>query len=99
MHTELPVALHRQLQADSKLSLPDYDVLVQLTDTPEGRVRVLDLARALRWERSRLSHHIKRMEAWAWSGARTSPRTAAAPTSSSRPRAGRRSNRPPPPMC
>ncbi|WP_245996331.1 MarR family winged helix-turn-helix transcriptional regulator [Streptomyces armeniacus] len=62
MNTELPAALHRQLQADSELSLPDYDVLVQLTDTPEGRVRVLDLARALRWERSRLSHHIKRME-------------------------------------
>ncbi|MDI3405705.1 MarR family winged helix-turn-helix transcriptional regulator [Streptomyces cavernicola] len=62
MNTELPAALHRQLQADSELSLPDYDVLVQLTDTAEARVRVLDLARALRWERSRLSHHIKRME-------------------------------------
>lgn len=62
MNAELPAALHRQLQTDSDLSLPDYDVLVQLTDTPEGRVRVLDLARALKWERSRLSHHIKRME-------------------------------------
>ncbi|MFM9373706.1 MarR family winged helix-turn-helix transcriptional regulator [Streptomyces sp. Da 82-17] len=62
MNAELPAALHRQLQADSELSLPDYDVLVQLTDTAEERVRVLDLARALRWERSRLSHHIKRME-------------------------------------
>ncbi|MEV4682815.1 MarR family winged helix-turn-helix transcriptional regulator [Streptomyces kurssanovii] len=62
VNTELPTALHRQLQADSELSLPDYDVLVQLTDTPEARVRVQDLARALRWERSRLSHHIKRME-------------------------------------
>lgn len=61
INAELPAALHRQLQADSELSLPDFDVLVQLTDTPEGRVRVLDLARALRWERSRLSHHIKRM--------------------------------------
>ncbi|WP_240649484.1 MarR family winged helix-turn-helix transcriptional regulator [Streptomyces sp. Z26] len=62
MNTELSAALHRRLQADSDLSLPDYDVLVQLTDTAEARVRVLDLARALRWERSRLSHHVKRME-------------------------------------
>src|SRR5512139_1414531 len=62
MNAELPAVLHRELQADSGLSLPDFEVLVQLTDTPEGRVRVSDLASALMWERSRLSHHIKRME-------------------------------------
>lgn len=61
LNAELPAALNRQLQADSELSLSDFDVLVHLTDTPEGRVRVLDLARALDWERTRLSHHIKRM--------------------------------------
>src|SRR4051812_45675926 len=58
----LPAALHRELQADAGLSLPDFDVLVQLTDDPEGRVRITDLARALTWERSRLSHHVTRME-------------------------------------
>lgn len=58
----LPAVLHRELQADADLSLPDFDVLVQLTDNPEGRVRVSDLARALNWERSRVSHHIARME-------------------------------------
>jgi DNA-binding MarR family transcriptional regulator len=58
----LPGVLHRELQADAGLSLPDFDVLVQLTDSPEGRVRVSDLARGLRWERSRVSHHITRME-------------------------------------
>jgi DNA-binding MarR family transcriptional regulator len=58
----LPAALHRQLQADADLSLPDFDVLVQLTDSPEGRVRVSDLARGLHWERSRVSHHVTRME-------------------------------------
>lgn len=63
VNAELPAVLHRELQADSGLSLPDFEVLVQLTDTPEGRVRVMDLASALQWERSRLSHHIKRMEA------------------------------------
>ncbi|KQT90890.1 MarR family transcriptional regulator [Marmoricola sp. Leaf446] len=58
----LPAALHRQLQQDSGLSLPDFDVLVQLTDQVDGRVRVSVLAAELQWERSRLSHHVKRME-------------------------------------
>jgi DNA-binding MarR family transcriptional regulator len=58
----LPITLHRALQADSGLSLPDFDVLVQLTESPGGRVRVNDLARALHWERSRVSHHVTRME-------------------------------------
>ena len=35
---------------------------MQLTESPGGRVRVNDLARALHWERSRVSHHITRME-------------------------------------
>ena len=58
----LPAALHRELQADSDLSLQDFDVLVALTDTPEERLRVSELADALHWERSRLSHHVRRME-------------------------------------
>lgn len=62
INAQLPATLHRQLHSDSGLSLQDFDVLVQLTDTTEGRVRVTDLANALHWERSRLSHHIKRME-------------------------------------
>jgi DNA-binding MarR family transcriptional regulator len=62
VNAALPAVLQRDLQ-DSGLSLPDFEVLVQLTETPEGRVRVTDLADALQWERSRLSHHVKRMEA------------------------------------
>lgn len=58
----LPARLHRALQEDSGLSLPDFEVLVHLTDSPEDRVRVGDLARALQWERSRVSHHVTRME-------------------------------------
>lgn len=60
---ELPAALNRELQADGELSLPDFEVLVRLTDVADGRLRVSDLASALAWERSRLSHHLKRMEA------------------------------------
>lgn len=62
LNAELPAALHRELQADAGLSLPDFEVLVSLTDASEGRVRVTDLARGLNWERSRVSHHVTRME-------------------------------------
>jgi DNA-binding MarR family transcriptional regulator len=62
LSSQLPAALHRQLQADSGLSLQDFEVLVHLTDAPDGRVRVTDLAHCAGWERSRLSHHVKRME-------------------------------------
>jgi DNA-binding MarR family transcriptional regulator len=42
--------------------MPDYEVLVHLTDSRQGRIRVTDLARLLQWERSRVSHHVTRME-------------------------------------
>lgn len=62
MHVQLTARLHRQLQADSGLSLADFDVLVQLTDRPDTQARVLELADALQWEKSRLSHHLARMQ-------------------------------------
>ena len=62
MQSRLNARLGQQLQNDSELSLSDFGVLVQLTDTPEQRVRVLELARGLQWEKSRLSHHLGRME-------------------------------------
>ncbi|WP_370144931.1 MarR family winged helix-turn-helix transcriptional regulator [Streptacidiphilus sp. EB129] len=61
MQAQLTAHLGRQLQAESDLSLADYEVLVHLTDVPEGRRRVMELARALNWEKSRLSHHLSRM--------------------------------------
>lgn len=62
INVDLPAALHRQLHSDAGLSLPDFEVLVQLSESPRGRLRVTDLAQALTWERSRLSHHVTRME-------------------------------------
>lgn len=61
-HGRLAAALHRQLQTDSDLSLADFEVLVALTDVPDQRLRPFELGRALRWEKSRLSHHVARME-------------------------------------
>ena len=57
----LGAELNRRLQASSGLSLADYDVLVRLTDAPDGRLRPYELQRELHWEQSRLSHHLARM--------------------------------------
>ena len=62
MQTELQAHLNRRLQADSGLSLSDFAVLVTLTDTADGRLRAGELAEALQWEKSRLSHHLGRMQ-------------------------------------
>jgi DNA-binding MarR family transcriptional regulator len=53
--------LARDVQTGCGLSTTDYGVLVELTDVPEGRQRLLELAKALEWEKSRMSHHIDRM--------------------------------------
>jgi DNA-binding MarR family transcriptional regulator len=62
MHGQLLARLNRQLQADSGLSLADYEVLVQLTEVPDGRLRPFELQRGLQWEQSRLSHQLTRMQ-------------------------------------
>jgi DNA-binding MarR family transcriptional regulator len=54
--------MNRQLQADSGLSLADYDVLAALSDVPGGRAPMTELAAWIGWELSRLSHHTRRME-------------------------------------
>jgi DNA-binding MarR family transcriptional regulator len=59
----LSYEMNRQLQTDSALSLPDYDVLNALADSPGGRLQLTELATRLGWERSRLSHHLQRMSA------------------------------------
>jgi DNA-binding MarR family transcriptional regulator len=51
-----------RLQTDSGLSPGDYAVLLALTEAPENRMRSSDLAAHISWERSRLSHHLGRME-------------------------------------
>jgi DNA-binding MarR family transcriptional regulator len=53
--------MNRQLQSDSDLSLADYHVLNALTDAPDGRLQVSDLAALIGWERSRASHQLRRL--------------------------------------
>ncbi|MEU4240754.1 MarR family transcriptional regulator [Actinoplanes sp. NPDC026619] len=51
-----------RLQADTGLSTGDYTVLLALSEAPANRVRSSELATLIGWERSRLSHHLGRME-------------------------------------
>ncbi len=59
MVSQLQAAMNRQLQRDCGLSLSDYDVLVALSEL--GATRMYELADALGWEQSRLSHQLRRM--------------------------------------
>lgn len=63
LHMRLHAQLARELAAVSDLTYTDYQVLVALTDRPEGRVRLHELAGDLGWERSRVSHQVTRMVA------------------------------------
>lgn len=62
LSVQLAARLHRSLLRATGLSLSDYEVLVHLSESPEGRLRAFELGAALQWEKSRLSHHLRRME-------------------------------------
>jgi DNA-binding MarR family transcriptional regulator len=59
---ELRRTLGAQLLQDSGLSPADYQVLLALSEAAGRRLRSSELAAAIDWERSRLSHHLARME-------------------------------------
>src|SRR6185437_6705361 len=59
---ELRRILGGQLQHDSNLSSADYQVLLALVEADGRQLRSSELAATIDWERSRLSHHLGRME-------------------------------------
>lgn len=59
---ELRRLLSAQLARESNLSAGDYQVLLTLSEAEGRRLRSSELAAAIDWERSRLSHHLGRME-------------------------------------
>jgi DNA-binding MarR family transcriptional regulator len=59
---ELRRILGAQLLQDSGLSPADYQVLLALSEAAGRRLRSSELAAAIDWQRSRLSHHLARME-------------------------------------
>ena len=62
----LTVQLERELQADSELSHADYEILVQLSEAPDRRLRMSELASFTQSSRSRLSHAVARLERLGW---------------------------------
>ena len=61
MQMRLDARLASELAAVSDLSYSEYTVLVALTDRPDGRMRLFELATTLGWEKSRVSHQVARM--------------------------------------
>ncbi len=61
MQFQLFALLGRELAGDG-LSYPDYLVLAHLSDCPDNQARLVELGHDLGWEKSRVSHHITRME-------------------------------------
>ncbi|MEV0842566.1 MarR family transcriptional regulator [Actinocatenispora sera] len=58
----LPPALDAQLKRDAGLNMYEYQVLVQLGDSPQGTVPMSDLAMLASGSLSRLSHAVGRLE-------------------------------------
>jgi DNA-binding MarR family transcriptional regulator len=61
MQLRISSAIERNL-AESGLSQADYALMVPLSEAENGELRARDLARWIGWDRSRLSHQIRRME-------------------------------------
>ncbi|MBM9619297.1 MarR family winged helix-turn-helix transcriptional regulator [Streptomyces zhihengii] len=64
-HLEVNKLLMHQLEKDLQpfgLTNNDYEILVNLSESPERRMRMSDLAAATLQSKSRLSHQITRME-------------------------------------
>src|ERR1700752_5468430 len=53
--------INRQLQRDSGLSLADYHVMNALSIAPHHTMQVSELGAMIGWERSRVSHHLRRL--------------------------------------
>jgi DNA-binding MarR family transcriptional regulator len=58
--------INRELSRRSTLSLADYEVLVQLSETPDHRLRMSELAAQSLSSKSRLSHQVSRLEKQGW---------------------------------
>jgi DNA-binding MarR family transcriptional regulator len=62
MHQELLARLRDALANEAGVSAADFGVLLYLAQEPNGVLRARDLATKINFERSRLSHHLMRME-------------------------------------
>jgi DNA-binding MarR family transcriptional regulator len=61
--TLLTERLDRDLREQHDLSLPEYEILVRLSEVPDRQLRMAELADSLSHSRSRVTHTVARMEA------------------------------------
>jgi DNA-binding MarR family transcriptional regulator len=61
-HNHLLRQLEHQLQAHGKIAIGSYDVLVQLAEAPEGKLRMSELAEAVLLSRSGLTRLVDRLQ-------------------------------------
>jgi len=59
---ELQRSFDRQLERDAGLTGAEYAILVPLSEADDGLTRMRELGTGLGWDRSRLSHQVRRME-------------------------------------
>ena len=62
----LPQALDRQLREEAGISHVYYQILAMLSEAPEGRMRMSELARLTSTSTSRLSHAVAALEERGW---------------------------------
>jgi DNA-binding MarR family transcriptional regulator len=62
MRVQLTGRISRELSRSTGLSEADFDILFVLEQSPEGTLRSVALRCGLDWEKSRLSHQLRRME-------------------------------------
>ena len=54
--------LDRDLREQHDLSMPEYEILVRLSEAPDHRLRMAELADSVSHSRSRVTHTVARME-------------------------------------
>jgi len=60
--TVLMDRLDRDLRTQHGLSMPEYEILVRLSEAPDRSIRMAELADAVSHSRSRVTHTIARLE-------------------------------------
>ena len=63
LHRRIVDAIDRDLQRSGRLPLTSYDVLIELYEAPERRLRMAELARRVVLSRSGLTRLVDRLEA------------------------------------
>ncbi|HEX3489890.1 MAG TPA: MarR family winged helix-turn-helix transcriptional regulator [Streptosporangiaceae bacterium] len=61
-HHRLSVRLNQLLLQDAGLTQADYEILAVLSEHPTGHLPARELCALVQWEKSRLSHQVRRLQ-------------------------------------